>query len=172
VTLNADRRAEVRDAAADQAVGTLRTRAARVLAQLDLVGGADAPAPRASAGGDPIELLDPTTRAAYKERLDDLRDELDEAERFNDGERASRARRDIEFLSDELAKAVGLGGRDPRAAAAAERARVNVTRTITAVMKKIADSSPALGEHLGVTIRTGYLCSYSPDVRVPVRWNL
>jgi len=139
---------------------------------LDLVGGADAPAPRASAGGDPIELLDPTTRAAYKERLDDLRDELDEAERFNDGERASRARREIEFLSDELAKAVGLGGRDSRAAAAAERARVNVTRTITAVMKKIAASSPALGEHLGATIRTGYLCSYSPDARVPVRWNL
>jgi hypothetical protein len=139
---------------------------------LDLVGGADAPAPRASAGGDPIELLDPTTRAAYKGRLDDLRDELDEAERFNDGERASRARREIEFLSDELAKAVGLGGRDSHAAAAAERARVNVTRTITAVMKKIAASSPALGEHLGATIRTGYLCSYSPDARVPVRWNL
>lgn len=136
---------------------------------LDLV--ADAPAPRAPAAGD-VGLLDPSARAAYKERLDDLRDELDEAERFNDQERASRAQREIEFLTDELAKAVGLGGRDGRAAAAAERARVNVTRTIAAVMKKILAASPGLGEHLAASIKTGYLCSYAPDPRMPIRWSL
>src|SRR5258705_388927 len=94
---------------------------------------AEPPTPAASPG--------PTPRSGYKERLDDLRAELDEAERFNDGERASRARREIEFLTDELAKSAGIGGRDRRAARASERARVNVTRTIAAVMKKIAASS-------------------------------
>jgi len=125
--------------------------------------------PDAAAGG---ELLDRTARSAYKQRLEDLRDELDEAERFNDIERATRARREIEFLGDELARTVGLGERQHRAAAGAERARVNVTRTIASVLKRIADGSPALGQHLAATVRTGYFCSYMPDPRVPVTWRL
>jgi tetratricopeptide (TPR) repeat protein len=138
---------------------------------LDLVGSssdAEEPSARRTGAG---ELLDPAVRAAYKQRLEDLREELDEAERFNDGERAARARREIEFLGDELARTVGLGGRDRRTASAAERARVNVTRTVAAVLKRIASGSPALGQHLAATIRTGYFCSYTPDPRVPVVWR-
>jgi tetratricopeptide (TPR) repeat protein len=140
---------------------------------LDLVGGPPDPSSlRQAAAGDAGELLDRSARAAYKQRLEDLRDELDEAERFNDGERAARARREIEFLGDELARAVGLGGRERHAASAAERARVNVTRTIGAVLKRIAAGSPALGQHLAATVRTGYFCSYMPDPRVAVAWRL
>src|SRR5262249_59698661 len=112
------------------------------------------------------ELLDPAARAAYKRRLEDLRETLEEAQGFNDLERAARAEHEIEFLTDELARAVGLGGRSRKAAAAAERARVNVSRTIGAVVKKIAAGSPALGQHLTAAIRTGYFCSYAPDPRV------
>ena len=78
----------------------------------------------------------------------------------------------MEFLGEELARAVGLGGRDRRAASAAERARVNVTRTVAAVLKRITAGSPALGEHLTATVRTGYFCSYTPDPRKPVVWRL
>ena len=62
------------------------------------------------------ELLDPTARDRLKRRLEDLRDALDEAQRFNDPERAERAEREIEFLTDELARAVGLeaGAASPR----------------------------------------------------------
>jgi non-specific serine/threonine protein kinase len=116
-------------------------------------------------------MLDRSARAAYQQRLEDLRDELEEAERFNDPARALRARREIDFLGEELARAVGLGGRDRRAAAAAERARVNVTRTIAAVLKRIAAVSPTLGQHLAATISTGYFCSYTPDPRVPIVWS-
>jgi tetratricopeptide (TPR) repeat protein len=139
---------------------------------LDLAGGGAAlPGTRQATTGDAGELLDRTARTAYKQRLEDLREELDEAERFNDGERAARARREIEFLGDELARAVGLGGRERRAASAAERARVNVTRTIGAVLKRIAAVSPALGQHLAATVRTGYFCSYMPDPRVALVWR-
>ena len=117
-------------------------------------------------------MLDPAARDAYKRRLEDLRDALEEARRFNDPERAERAEREIEFLSDELARAVGLGGRSRVAASAAERARVNVSRTIGAVMKKIASASPALGQHLTATVRTGYFCSYVPDPRVAIAWDI
>jgi hypothetical protein len=122
--------------------------------------------------GDAGPLLDQAARAAYRNRLEDLREELEEAERFNDPKRAERARHEIEFLGEELARGVGLGGRDRRAASSAERARVNATRTIGAAIKKIAALSPRLGEHLRATVRTGYLCVYAPDPSSPIRWEL
>src|SRR5262249_50142796 len=60
--------------------------------------------------GDAGELLDAEARAAYKARLDDLQEEIDEAEEFNDPVRAERAREEREFLIRELARAVGIGG--------------------------------------------------------------
>jgi hypothetical protein len=70
------------------------------------------------------------------------------AERLNDLGRAVLARQESEFLSEELARAVGLGGGDRKAAAATERARLNVTRAIRSTLD-IADFSPALHVHLG-----------------------
>jgi len=70
-----------------------------------------------------------------------------------------------------LAANARLGARSRTAAGAAERARVNVSRTIGAVMKKIAVGSPALGQHLTAAVRTGYFCSYTPDPRVRVDWT-
>lgn len=122
--------------------------------------------------GDAGPLLDGAARSAYKERLDHLRDELAEAEEFNDTHRATRAREEIDFIADEIARGVGLGGRDRRAASAAERARVNATRAIGAVVRKIAASSPSLSAHLRATLRMGYVCVYAPDPAKPVRWEL
>ncbi|HZC99320.1 MAG TPA: hypothetical protein VFA46_03745, partial [Actinomycetes bacterium] len=82
--------------------------------------------------GDAGELLDATAKAAYKARVEELRAELEEAEGFNDPARAAKARQELDFLVGELARAVGLGGRDRRAASHAERARLNATRAIRA----------------------------------------
>ena len=152
---------------------------------LDLVmegAGQAAPRPgareRAEAGlevagpGDAGEMLDATAKAQYKQRLEDLREELEEAESFNDPERAARAKQEIEFLAHELSAAVGLGGRDRKAASDSERARVNVTRAIRAAVDRIAEHSPALGKHFEATIRTGTFCAYTPDPRMPASWRL
>ena len=122
--------------------------------------------------GDAVELLDAKAKAAYRARLEELRAELDEAEQFSDATRAARARQEIHFLEDELARAVGLGGRDRRAAAHAERARLNVTRAIRAGVANLARVNPSLGQHLGATVRTGRYCSYTPDPRAPIAWQL
>lgn len=121
--------------------------------------------------GDAGEVLDAPAKSAYQERLAELQEELDEAESWHDTERVERARTEMEFLNEELAVAVGLGGRDRRAASAAERARVNVTRAIRAAMGRIADNHPELGQHLDTTIRTGFYCSYTPDTRAPSSWS-
>jgi hypothetical protein len=151
---------------------------------LDLVmgdSGQAAPRPgareRAEAGiqvagpGDAGEVLDPQAKAQYKQRLEELREELEEAESFNDPERASRAREEMDFLVRELSSAVGLGGRDRRAASDSERARVNATRAIRAAVDRVAEHSPALGRHFEATIKTGTFCAYTPDPRMPASWR-
>jgi tetratricopeptide (TPR) repeat protein len=122
--------------------------------------------------GDAGELLDAKAKAAYKARLDELEAELEEAERFHDPARAAKASAERDFLVDELARAVGLGGRGRRAASHAERARLNVTRAIRAAMANLARANPPLGGHLAATIRTGRYCSYTPDPRAPITWEL
>jgi hypothetical protein len=155
---------------------------------VDIVGAAEgtaaAPGARASAAGDDdVEarragdgdagaLLDPQAKREYRTRLEDLRAEIEEAESFNDPERAARAREEMEFIGRELSSAVGLGGRDRRAASNAERARVNVTRAVKGVIRRIAAEDESLGRELETTVHTGYFCRYEPDPRHPVTWQV
>ncbi|HEY6958016.1 MAG TPA: response regulator [Candidatus Limnocylindria bacterium] len=123
-------------------------------------------------GSDAGPVLDTEAKAQYKARLDELDIDIAEAERWNDCERAAREREEREVIIHELAGAVGLGGRDRKAASDAERARVNVTRAIKAVLERIADHSPALATHFDAALHTGTFCSYMPDPRVALRWEL
>jgi tetratricopeptide (TPR) repeat protein len=111
---------------------------------------------------DAGELLDPEARRAYKERLKDLRSEIEEAESFNDPERVASATEEADFLSRELAAAVGLRGATRKASSTAERARVNVTRAIKSALDRITENDEPLGRYLSATIKTGTFCSYTP----------
>jgi len=123
--------------------------------------------------GDAGPLLDPEAKQAYRERLAELEADLDEAERFHDTERADRIRTEREFVQRELARAVGLGGRDrPGAASAAERARVNATRAIRGAIRRIEECDPSLGHHLDRAVRTGSFCAYDPSPQDEVTWEL
>ncbi|MFL5796774.1 MAG: ATP-binding protein [Actinomycetota bacterium] len=121
--------------------------------------------------GDAGEVLDREARLAYRRRIEDLQSEIESAEGWHDAERAARATEELDFLAAELASATGLGGRGRRVGSAAERARVNVTRAVRAAMTRIQEHSPALGEHLSRTIRTGTFCSYQPDPGFTPRWR-
>jgi non-specific serine/threonine protein kinase len=153
---------------------------------LDLVAQAEGgPAPRALAGGVPAELgvrsggqadtgpvLDAEAKRSYRDRAEELRGEIDEAESFNDPERAARAREELSWIADQLTGAVGLGGRDRRTGSDAERARVNVTRAIRAALKRVEERDPELGRVLQATVRTGTFCCYEPDPAEPVAWTV
>jgi tetratricopeptide (TPR) repeat protein len=117
-------------------------------------------------------VLDATAKAAYRDRVTDLRAEIAQAEAWNDVERASRLEDELDAVTRELAGAVGLGGRDRQASSPAERARIAVTRAIRSAMGRIARQSPALGAHLEATVRTGTFCSYVPDPRAPMAWRV
>jgi AAA ATPase domain len=127
---------------------------------------------REAPGADLGPALDAEAKAAYRERVVELREELAEAEAFHDPERASRAREELEFIAAELGRAVGLGGRDRRQGSDAERARVNVTRSIRSALKRISDHDALLGQELVSTVRTGTFCVYEPDPRRPLHWRV
>ncbi len=118
----------------------------------------------ASAGG-----LDPKARAAYRSRLEELREHVEEAESWNDTERAARAREEMDFLAGELARAIGLGGRDRKTGSPSERMRVNVSRAISAAVKRIEVTHSSLAAHLAASVKTGTFCSYEPSG--PVAWK-
>jgi hypothetical protein len=122
--------------------------------------------------GDAGPVLDAQAKAQYRTRLEDLRSEIEEAEAFNDPERAARAREEVDFIAQELSSAVGLGGRDRKVASASERARVNVTRALRREIRRIADEDARLGHELTATVRTGTFCAYEPDPRRPVTWDV
>jgi DNA-binding response OmpR family regulator len=123
---------------------------------------------RVQAGlGDAGPLLDPTAKAMYRRRLADLREELDDAQRCHDLGRIAQIEREREFLTQELGRAVGLGGKDRLAASPAERARVNIQRAIKAALEKLSSHHPSLGRYLTETIKTGTSCVYAPELRLP-----
>jgi tetratricopeptide (TPR) repeat protein len=121
--------------------------------------------------GDAGEMLDDQAKAAYRRRLSDLREELEEAKEAGNVERAEQAEQEIDALTRELSRAVGLGGRNRKAASASERARQSISKTIKAVLDRIAQSDAALGDVLSRCIRTGYFCSYQPDPQFPIVWE-
>jgi pimeloyl-ACP methyl ester carboxylesterase len=122
--------------------------------------------------GDAGEMLDAQAKAAYKRRTAELREQLEEARELDQLELVDRLEDEIEAVGRELSRAVGLGGRDRRAASASERARINVTRAIKIALERIAEHNRALATLLTSSIRTGTFCSYTPDSRLPASWQL
>ena len=118
-----------------------------------------------------VPVLDAQAKAEYKHRLNELRQDLKEAERFNDPQRTTEAENELQAIADHLAYAVGLGGRDRKTSSDAERARSAVTKCIKRSIQNIDAAIPSLGYHLAARIKTGYFCSYHPHPDRPVTWK-
>ena len=121
--------------------------------------------------GDSGEILDARAKDAYRRRLVEIDQDIEQAQATGDIERAAQAAAERDFLIRELSRAVGLSGRSRRAGSASERARAGVTRALRQAMARIGEHHPQLGAHLDRTIRTGTYCSYQPDPRAPARWD-
>jgi predicted ATPase len=122
--------------------------------------------------GDAGEVLDAQAKSAYRARLAQLEEELADARELGNEARIEKAEQEIEALSRELKRAVGLSGRGRRAASSQERARIAVTQAIRFALGKIAKNDATLSKMLTSTIKTGSVCSYRPPDRSPIRWRL
>ena len=121
--------------------------------------------------GDAGEILDERAKTAYRRRLAEIEEDIQQARALEDTRREAQAEAERDFLVRELASAVGLGGRDRRAASDSERARSGVTRAVRQAIARIGEHHPQLGEHLTRSIRTGTHCAYVPDPGAPATWT-
>ncbi|MFE9646155.1 transcriptional regulator [Streptomyces sp. NPDC006365] len=167
------RRVTVRDSKGMHHLARLLAAPGREFHVLDLVA-ADSDDPTATGrllrSGDAGPLLDDRAKQMYRRRLAEIDDDIEEAQVAGDMTRQAQAEFERDFLINELARAVGLGGRDRRAGAASERARAAVTQALRKAIDRIRDACPPLGDHLDRTIRTGAFCAYFPDPRFPSTW--
>jgi tetratricopeptide (TPR) repeat protein len=164
----------IKDAKGLHDIAKLIAAPGREVAALDLHSEIGAPARLPGEGlsvpGHAGELLDDEARAAYKARLAELEEDIEEADTRGDTGTAERARVERDAIAHELSAAYGLGGRARRAGDPSERARTAVTRRIREAISRVADVHPNLGRHLKNSVRTGTFCSYTPEQ--PTRWRL
>ena len=120
--------------------------------------------------GDAGELLDRRAKDAYRRRLAEIDEDIADAQASGDSEREAQSDAERDFLIRELARGVGLSGRDRRAGRTSERARVAVTRALRQAMTRIGEHHPQLSDHLNHAIQTGTYCAYQPDPRTPIGW--
>lgn len=123
----------------------------------------------ADAAGIPV--LDDTARSAYRRRLADIDDDIADAARRNDLGQLAKAEADREYLVNELARAMGIGGRARRTGDASERARTAVARTLRYALEEMAAHHSDAADHFRASIRTGTYCSYQPDRLIAIRWR-
>jgi hypothetical protein len=162
------RTVRVRDLKGIRYLAQLLAHPGRELHVLDLVA---AETGQPTALGDAGELLDERAKAAYRRRLAEIEDDIEQARALEDAVREAQADAERDFLLRELASAVGLGGRDRRAASASERARSGVTRALRQAIARIGEHHPQLGEHLDSAVRTGTYCAYVPDPGAARTWT-
>ena len=120
--------------------------------------------------GDAGPVLDAQARGDYRRRIEQLRADADAALEAGQLETAEAAQDELDLLVRQLAGAFGLGGRDRRAASAAERARLNVTRALRSATSRLVEALPGAGAALDRGVRTGLFCAYEPRADDEVRW--
>lgn len=137
-------------------------------------------APGKSATGEDLQLgaddagplLDPAAKAAYRRRINELNEDIEEARSYNDPIRLERAQEELDLITQQLTSAVGLHGRERKTSSNVERARVNLTKRIKATIDKIAADAPELGRHLEAAVRTGTYLSYSDRIEPTLQWEI
>ena len=159
--------ARLRDARGLHYLRALLAVPSRDIPALDLVAGGAGVHPRAAG-----PVLDEQARSAYRRRLAQLAEELEAADRAGDPGRSEALQAERQALLAELRRATGLAGRTREVSPEAERARVNVTRTLRATLDRISQVAPRAGAHLQASIRTGRACRYEPGPGGPDGWDV
>ena len=114
--------------------------------------------------------LDNQALQEYRERIEDLQEDIDEAEQNNNSEAAANAREEQQSLESQISAAFGLRGHPRPVGSPAENARKSVSEAIRRALKNIRTLDSHLGNHLTNSIKTGVYVDYSPESAVD--WHL
>lgn len=122
--------------------------------------------------GSGLPVLDEQVRDAYRRRLAEVDEDIENAEADHDLGRLSLAEHDREHLVAELARAFGIDGQSRTVGGDVERARGSITRSLRYSFKRLGALQPELAAHLDRSVSTGVYCCYRPDLLNPVTWAL
>ncbi|MCZ7602679.1 MAG: tetratricopeptide repeat protein [Melioribacteraceae bacterium] len=117
-----------------------------------------------------VEAIDEKAKRKYYAKINELQDELREAEEMNDIGRADLITNELNQILDHLSQSTGLKGRARKLADPSDRARAAVTLRIKSAIQKIENVHPSLAKHFQNNIKTGTFCVYSPENSV--QWEL
>ena len=112
------------------------------------------------------QILDARAKAEYRERISDLRAEIDNASDYADFERASRAKAELDALVQALAQATGLCGRARLLSDDNEKARVSVRKAIMRALTTIEEADPVMASELRARVVTGAQCIFDSRTRL------
>ncbi len=118
------------------------------------------------------QVLDANAKRAYRMRMQQLDEDIEEARSWADPVRLERMEAERDALVAELVAAAGLGGRMRPVGSTAERSRVAVRKSIATALTRIEALDASLARLLRDTIRTGVTCRYEPDPARPSAWTL
>jgi hypothetical protein len=114
--------------------------------------------------GDAGEKADREALAAYRAKLIDLREELQEAKENNDDGSQDRIQEEIEAFTKQVSEVAGLGGRLRKDSDDRERVRKAVGNAVKRAVKDISQFDQRLAAHLSPPrLKCGRNPSYLPD---------
>jgi hypothetical protein len=117
------------------------------------------------------DVIDAAALRAYRDRVNDLRSDIDEAEDHHDIVRAERLREELDTLLEHISASAGLGNRSRQFTSSHERARVAVRKSLSRVFDDIVAQEPWLGAQLADCVHTGLVCRFEPHGRFPRTWQ-
>jgi len=117
-----------------------------------------------------VEAIDDKAKRKYHAKINELQEELREAEKMNDIGRTELINNELNQILDYLSHATGIRGRARKLADPSDRARAAVTLRIKSAIQKIENVHPSLAKHFQNNIKTGTFCVYTPES--PVKWEL
>lgn len=112
--------------------------------------------------GSSGKALDEEAKKSIKAKYDDLMDRKTEAEKQNDQGALDAATTELDKLSVELSRRLGLGGR-AREDSDADRVRKSVSMAVSREIETLSEKLPPLGQHLLASISSGRFFKYAPD---------
>jgi hypothetical protein len=136
----AGRRVTIGDSLGVRYLATLLSNPGAEISVLDLA--QQQPPGRTAADPADQELLDEDAKRAYRQRITELRQQIDEAESGSDPIRAEAARSELDWLLTEFGHATGLAGRSRAFPTDAERARSSVQKAIRCALVRIGRTDP------------------------------
>jgi len=117
-----------------------------------------------------IETMDNHAKNEYKRRLNELKQQIEDAEEIGLSNKLEILYAEYDQLIDYLSDSLGLGGKPRTLGSSIEKARTAVTWRIRNAIKKIEPLHPALAKHLQHSIKTGTFCSYFPEIAI--NWEI